>query len=84
MASQSVSPSASLVWKRLMVNTKGSFYRAAIPKDITSGAPNPSEWGTPSAALLASQCEIGKFFANHSIIFGKMPFFIYLYTAIDY
>jgi len=63
-----------------MVVTKGSFYRAAIPKDITSGAPNPSEWGLPSAVLPASQCEIGKFFANHSVIFGKMPFYLSIYT----
>ena|SRR6266542_4359367 len=51
-------------------NLEGSFYRAAIPKDISSGAPNPSEWGTPSATLHASGCDIGKHFANHSIIFG--------------
>ncbi|KDR85013.1 hypothetical protein GALMADRAFT_233577 [Galerina marginata CBS 339.88] len=46
-----------------------SFYRAAIPTDITSGVPNPSEWGIPSARLDSSQCNIEKFFANHSIVF---------------
>lgn len=46
-----------------------SFYRAAIPKDITNGSPNPSEWGTPSAALSSTQCSIGKYFSNHSIVF---------------
>jgi len=57
----------------IIVRSTGSFYRAAIPKDITSGAPNPSEWGKPSATLQASQCNIGKFFSNHSIIFGEQP-----------
>ncbi|CAA7265779.1 unnamed protein product [Cyclocybe aegerita] len=46
-----------------------SFYRAAVPRDIVDGTPNPSEWGIPSARLHSSQCDIGKYFANHSIIF---------------
>ncbi|TFK41134.1 glycoside hydrolase family 16 protein [Crucibulum laeve] len=46
-----------------------SFYRAAIPQDIVDGSPNPSLWGLPSAVLESSQCEIGKFFVNHTIVF---------------
>jgi len=60
----------------IIVWSTGSFYRAAIPKDITSGAPNPSEWGKPSATLQASQCNIGKFFSNHSIIFGEQLHYV--------
>ncbi|TFK77076.1 glycoside hydrolase family 16 protein [Pluteus cervinus] len=46
-----------------------SFFRAAIPQDIISGSPDPSKWGIPSAALDPAGCDIGKYFANHSIIF---------------
>jgi hypothetical protein len=49
----------------------GSFYRAAIPKDVVAGNPNPSGWGLPSARLHASQCDIRKYFGNHSIVFGQ-------------
>jgi hypothetical protein len=60
----------------MIVRSAGSFYRAAIPKDITSGAPNPSEWGKPSATLSSTQCNIGKYFSNHSIIFGEQSHFV--------
>ncbi|KAJ7092754.1 glycoside hydrolase family 16 protein [Mycena epipterygia] len=46
-----------------------SFYRSAIPGDITSGSPNPANWGTPVAALAPSTCDPLTFFVNHSIIF---------------
>lgn len=46
-----------------------SFYRAAIPQDITSGLPNPDNWGEPVAALASTSCNISQFFVNHSIIF---------------
>jgi len=46
-----------------------SFFRAAIPPDITAGAPNPSLWGVPSAKLMSTMCDIPNFFVNHSIIF---------------
>lgn len=46
-----------------------SFYRAAIPKDILNGSPNPSNWGVPSAALSPEKCPLSNYFANHSIIF---------------
>ncbi|KJA15955.1 glycoside hydrolase family 16 protein [Hypholoma sublateritium FD-334 SS-4] len=46
-----------------------SFYRAAIPSDITQKTPNPSLWGPPSAILSSTQCDIGTFFSNHNIVF---------------
>ncbi|KAF8968342.1 hypothetical protein BDZ97DRAFT_1902949 [Flammula alnicola] len=47
-----------------------SFFRAAIPNDVTKGTPNPSLWGTPSAMLKNTQCNIEQYFSNHSIVFG--------------
>ncbi|KAJ2927135.1 hypothetical protein H1R20_g9944, partial [Candolleomyces eurysporus] len=46
-----------------------SFFRAAVPRDIDDGTPNPSEWGPPSANLSSTMCDIGRFFKNHAIIF---------------
>jgi len=46
-----------------------SFYRAAIPKDIIAGTPNPSLWGAPSATLLNTQCNITNYFWSHAIVF---------------
>ncbi|KAF8168197.1 glycoside hydrolase family 16 protein [Crassisporium funariophilum] len=46
-----------------------SFFRAAIPRDITAGTPSPSEWGLPSATLASTACDISSFFANHSVVF---------------
>jgi len=46
-----------------------SFYRAAIPKDIIAGTPNPSLWGAPSATLLDTLCNITNFFWDHEIVF---------------
>jgi len=46
-----------------------SFYRAAIPQDISQGLPDPSNWGEPVAELAPTNCDIPQFFANHSIVF---------------
>ncbi|KAF7306946.1 hypothetical protein MIND_00487400 [Mycena indigotica] len=46
-----------------------SFYRSAIPGDITKGDPNPANWGTPVASLAPATCDPIAFFVNHSIIF---------------
>jgi hypothetical protein len=46
-----------------------SFFRAAIPADVMAGTPSPSSWGAPSAMLKNTQCNIGKYFAWHSIVF---------------
>lgn len=49
---------------------QGSFYRSAIPGDITSGSPDPANWGIPVASLAPEACDPIAFFVNHSIIFG--------------
>ncbi|TFY69781.1 hypothetical protein EVJ58_g225 [Rhodofomes roseus] len=46
-----------------------SFYRAAVPQDVTNGQPTPSTWGEPVAFLEASGCDPITNFVNHSIIF---------------
>ncbi|KAF9533563.1 concanavalin A-like lectin/glucanase domain-containing protein [Crepidotus variabilis] len=46
-----------------------SFFRAAIPRDIITGTPNPSLWGLPSARLLNTKCNISQMFAKHTVIF---------------
>jgi len=54
----------------------GSFFRAAIPADVTAGTPSPSSWGAPSAMLRNTQCDITKYFAWHSIVFGASWFLV--------
>lgn len=49
----------------------GSFYRTAIPRDITDGIPHPDSWGPPSAVLDPSQCDPLAFFKNHTIILSE-------------
>ncbi|KAJ5157008.1 uncharacterized protein N7482_008108 [Penicillium canariense] len=44
------------------------FANASIPSDITSGNPDPSGWGTPSAAFTGS-CDIDSHFKNLQIVF---------------
>ncbi|KAJ7900374.1 glycoside hydrolase family 16 protein [Mycena olivaceomarginata] len=46
-----------------------SFYRSAIPGDITAGSPDPANWGIPVASLAPEACDPIAFFVNHSIIF---------------
>ncbi|KZT74648.1 glycoside hydrolase family 16 protein [Daedalea quercina L-15889] len=46
-----------------------SFYRAAVPQDVTNGQPTPSTWGEPVAFLEPSGCNPITNFINHSIIF---------------
>ncbi|KAH9484074.1 putative glycosidase C21B10.07, partial [Psilocybe cubensis] len=57
-----------------------SFFRAAIPTDVTAGTPNPSLWGPPSAMLMNTKCDIPKYFTNHSIVFGE--YYGFYFTAI--
>ncbi|OSD05800.1 glycoside hydrolase family 16 protein [Trametes coccinea BRFM310] len=45
------------------------FPRNSIPSDITSGAPQPSGWGTPMANWPATNCNPSQFFSDHSAIF---------------
>ncbi|THV01825.1 hypothetical protein K435DRAFT_383461 [Dendrothele bispora CBS 962.96] len=51
-----------------------SFFRAAVPADIVRGAPNPSQWGSPVAALEPGGCDPIKNFVNHPIVFGEFFF----------
>ena len=46
------------------------FPRNAIPSDITSGAPNPSGWGTPQSSFQGgSTCNIDAEFTNQNLVF---------------
>jgi hypothetical protein len=46
------------------------FPRNAIPSDITSGAPNPSGWGTPQSSFQGgSSCNIDAEFTNQNLVF---------------
>ncbi|THU94304.1 hypothetical protein K435DRAFT_900457 [Dendrothele bispora CBS 962.96] len=49
----------------------GSFFRAAVPADIVRGTPNPSQGGSPVAALEPGGCDPIKNSVNHSIVFGN-------------
>ncbi|KIX01399.1 uncharacterized protein Z518_09125 [Rhinocladiella mackenziei CBS 650.93] len=44
------------------------FPRSAIPSDISSGNPDPSNWGSPTASF-SGGCEIDQYFNNHQIVF---------------
>ena len=56
-------------------NSVGFFHRAAIPSDILANAPQPNNWGTPTAYLGGALCDTNKYFFDHSIIFGKVATF---------
>ncbi|KAG8851851.1 hypothetical protein FRB96_009035 [Tulasnella sp. 330] len=45
------------------------FNRTAIPKDITSEAPQPTSWGLPTARWPAATCNPDTFVHNHNAIF---------------
>lgn len=46
------------------------FPRGSIPSDITSGAPNPANWGTPQASYLGgSGCNIDSHFTSNNLVF---------------
>lgn len=44
------------------------FPRSAIPSDISTGTPNPSNWGSPVASFTGG-CDIDNFFESHQIVF---------------
>ncbi len=62
--------SSSATWELSRSHT-GSFYRAAVPKDVLAGQPDPSSWGEPVAVLDPSGCDPIANFVNHSIVFGE-------------
>ncbi|CAL1696723.1 unnamed protein product [Somion occarium] len=45
------------------------FPRNSIPSDVSSGKPQPNNWGQPMAHWPASGCDPFKFFYTHSAIF---------------
>jgi len=44
------------------------FPRHQIPDDIAGGQPNPEGWPLPSSRWEADSCDIGRFFADQSIV----------------
>jgi hypothetical protein len=44
------------------------FPRSSIPNDITSGNPNPANWGSPAAKFTNAACNIDAHFTNHQIV----------------
>jgi hypothetical protein len=44
------------------------FPNSSVPSDITSGSPDPSSWGTPSASF-AGNCDIDSHFSELQIVF---------------
>lgn len=45
------------------------FKRSNIPADITSGNPNPANWGTPASQFTSgSNCNISKYFKDLTIV----------------
>lgn len=56
------------------------FPRNAIPSDITSGAPQPSTWGTPMAFWPASTCNTNTFFSSHSAIFNIALWYVNIFV----
>merc|ERR1712093_107670 len=44
------------------------FPRASIPADIAAGTPDPSTWGTPSAAWPSTTCDMEEYFTEQNII----------------
>lgn len=45
------------------------FSKGNVPDDISSGSPDPSNWGQPQAHWPATQCNIGNYFYNHVVVF---------------
>lgn len=45
------------------------FPRSSIPADLTSARPDPTTWGTPTAAWPESGCDSSKYFGPQTLIF---------------
>lgn len=46
------------------------FPRHRIPQDVTSDAPNPSNWGSPTARFVGGNgCDIDQHFQNNNLVF---------------
>ena len=45
------------------------FPRGAIPADMSSASPDPSNWGQPVASYGSGSCDIDQFFNNNLLVF---------------
>ncbi|EST09140.1 Concanavalin A-like lectin/glucanase, subgroup [Kalmanozyma brasiliensis GHG001] len=45
------------------------FPKGSVPNDISTGSPDPSNWGQPQAHWPATNCNIGNYFYNHVVVF---------------
>ena len=59
----------AMEWTSLAIQVYFFARASGIPSDITSGAPNPSNWAKPIAAFSGSGCNIDQHFQNHNIVF---------------
>lgn len=58
----------ALLWDQSIGLAIWHFARSEIPSDITSQAPNPSNWGAPGGFLSSKTCNIGNNFYQHSMV----------------
>ena len=58
----------AMLWNENGIST-WFFPRQKVPKDIYADDPSPSKWGKPLAHLSSDNCDIGKYFYDHNIIF---------------
>ncbi|KAG8779182.1 hypothetical protein FRC12_024596 [Ceratobasidium sp. 428] len=60
----------ALEWSSIGKGIQAWFFpRNAIPADMTSEHPDPSTWGTPTAAWPESGCNSSKYFGPQTLIF---------------
>lgn len=45
-----------------------SWHHGDTPADIVAGSPDPSSWGTPGLSTGGSACDVGRTFANQTIV----------------
>jgi hypothetical protein len=58
----------ALLWDSSTGMSMWHFARSNIPADLTSRAPTPSNWGTPSGFWSADTCDISDNFYNHQMV----------------
>ncbi|KAG2112961.1 glycoside hydrolase family 16 protein [Suillus discolor] len=58
----------ALLWDNSVGLSIWHFARSDIPADLTSQAPTPSNWGTPSGFWSAQTCDIADNFYEHQMV----------------